>query len=258
MMLAWLPRRADDAHYEPASPWPPHLAALTAVAILLAAAAAGAFSAWAFDLLVPRDLATPHGFPSAAEDQRRGMVWLLGFQVVVVVLTLGASALLGGVPRRLLALAPPAGGWGVLAPALGGLVAVSLIYAALVLSLDRTAFLRDLGVAAALVRSDAWVLAMLAIAVGAPLSEELLFRGFLFPALARSRLGLAGAAVAATLGWTVLHAGYTAFGLAEVFLIGLYFTWLLVRTGSLWVPILCHALYNTALALSLKWLPIGL
>ena len=39
-----------------------------------------------------------------------------------------------------------------------------------------------------------WVLALLVVGIGAPLSEELLFRGFLLSALARSRLGFAGAA----------------------------------------------------------------
>ena len=84
----------------------------------------------------------------------------------------------------------------------------------------------------------------LAIVVGAPLSEELLFRGFLLSALAQSRLGYFGAALLTTLGWTVLHAGYSGLGLIEVFLAGLLFSWLLWRTGNLWVPIACHAFYN--------------
>jgi membrane protease YdiL (CAAX protease family) len=41
-----------------------------------------------------------------------------------------------------------------------------------------------------------------------------------------------------------------------VVLIGFYFSWLLVRTGSLWVPIFCHATYNTALVLALRYLPL--
>ena len=39
---------------------------------------------------------------------------------------------------------------------------------------------------------EQWVLALLVVGIGAPLSEELLFRGFLLSALARSRLGFAG------------------------------------------------------------------
>ena len=244
--------------YDPETPWPPHLATLAVVAILLAAAVAGTLCAAVLDLVRERAPASPHGFPSAADEAVRGMVWLIGFQAAVVAGTMAAARRLGGEPRRVLALDPPRQGLRLLLPALGILVVASLAYAGLVLFLDRTAFLRDLGVAAALVRSEAWPLAMFAIGIGAPLSEELLFRGFLFPAFARSRLGLTGAAVATTLGWTVLHAGYTTFGMVEVFLIGLYFCWLLVRSGSLWVPIACHAIYNTALAIALMWLPIGL
>ncbi len=92
-------------------------------------------------------------------------------------------------------------------------------------------------------------LALLAIGIGAPLSEELLFRGFLFSGLAKSRLGLVGAAVLTALLWTSLHHGYSIFGLIEVLAIGLYFSWLLVRTGSLWVTMFCHAVYNTVIGI---------
>jgi membrane protease YdiL (CAAX protease family) len=51
--------------------------------------------------------------------------------------------------------------------------------------------------------------------------------------------------------WTLLHLGYSIFGLIEVLSIGLYFSWLLVRTGSLWVTMFCHGVYNTAMALGL-------
>ena len=57
---------------------------------------------------------------------------------------------------------------------------------------------------------EQWLLALLVVGVGAPLSEELLFRGFLLSALARSRLGFAGGAVITTAWWTALHAGYSA------------------------------------------------
>ena len=96
------------------------------------------------------------------------------------------------------------------------------------------------------IRSDAWWLAVLVIGLGAPVMEELLFRGFLFPALAQTRIGLIGAAVSTSAGWAALHAGYSSLGLIEVFAVGLYFSWLLVRTGSLRVPMFCHAAYNLA------------
>jgi membrane protease YdiL (CAAX protease family) len=42
-------------------------------------------------------------------------------------------------------------------------------------------------------------------------------------------------------------------GLAEVFLIGLYFSWLLWKTGSLLPALFCHALYNSGLMLVLRF-----
>ena len=38
--------------------------------------------------------------------------------------------------------------------------------------------------------------------------------------------------------------------------IGLYFSWLLVRTGSLWVTMFCHGVYNTAMALGLYFMTL--
>ena len=61
-------------------------------------------------------------------------------------------------------------------------------------------------------------LALLVIGIGAPLSEELLFRGFLFSGLAKSRLGLVGSRSPdlGRCGRRCIH-GYSVFGLIEVF-----------------------------------------
>jgi len=96
----------------------------------------------------------------------------------------------------------------------------------------------------------------LALVVGAPVSEEILFRGFLLSALAQSRLGFFGAAMVTTLAWTILHAGYSGIGLIEVFLAGLLFSWLLWRTGSLWVPLVCHGIYNGVVTIAILVLPL--
>ena len=45
---------------------------------------------------------------------------------------------------------------------------------------------------------ERWVLALLVVGIGAPLSEELLFRGFLLSALAGSRVGFWGGALITT------------------------------------------------------------
>ena len=82
------------------------------------------------------------------------------------------------------------------------------------------------------------------VGIGAPISEELLFRGFLLSALARWRAGFWPAAIVANVAWTSFHLGYSAAGLLEAFLGGLFFSWLLWRTGSLWLPIIGHAVTN--------------
>jgi membrane protease YdiL (CAAX protease family) len=94
----------------------------------------------------------------------------------------------------------------------------------------------------------------LAVIVGAPLAEELLFRGFLLPALTKTRRGFWGAAVVTTIGWTALHF-YSIAGLIEVFMIGVYFAWLVRRYGTLWLPMALHALYNGLQFAVLAWWP---
>jgi hypothetical protein len=102
----------------------------------------------------------------------------------------------------------------------------------------------DMGPIAAILRGPWWPLAMFVIAIGAPISEELLFRGFLLPALVPTPLGYWGAAAVSSAAWSALHAGYSIVGLIEVFMIGMIFSYALRRTGSLRVPLACHAIYN--------------
>lgn len=230
------------------SPWTVLQAGLTTFLVLAVAALAGAECA----RLAVSVAGSTHGHPAAT------LAGLAGFQLTAIALVLIASFAIGGRPATVLALRMPFGGARALMAALAGLGVFAVIYAGIVLLLDPDAVARDLAPAAALLRSDYRVVALILLGIGAPLAEELLLRGVLFPALAQSRLGLAGAAIASSLAWTALHAGYSAYGLVEVFLIGLYFCWLLAWTGSLWVPIIGHGVYNTALALALDWLPVSL
>lgn len=237
------------------TPWEPVLAAAAVIAILLGAAAlataASLFLRWTAAIEAARTA-------DAVAPALLGLVWLLVFQTAVIVQAVLAARAYGGTPKRVLSLVRTGREVRAVAAAVSALGAFAAIYGAIVFAVDRPAVLQDLAPAVALARSDTWLLALAVIGIGAPLSEELVFRGFLFPALAKSRLGVAGAAVVATLGWTALHAGYSVYGLVEVFLVGLFFCWLTVRTGSLWVSICCHAIYNTAIVLALRWLPIPL
>lgn len=226
------------------SPW---LALLAAVLIVAASAltAVGVLSAMRMALPAP-----------VMKDGTLVLLsGMLTAQVTIVALTILLVRRWIGSPLPVLALARPAGGLGVYAGYFAVMVAAVVVYnAVLVLAFGHDP-LTDLKAFAPMIKSRWWPLAFVAIGIGAPLSEEVLFRGFLLPALARSQIGFWGAALIATALWTLLHAGYSAAGIAEVFLIGLMFAFMLRRTGSLRVPMVCHAVYNSALALAVKFYP---
>ncbi len=77
--------------------------------------------------------------------------------------------------------------------------------------------------------------------VVAPLAEEGLFRGILQPLLIRRFGAVAGLALTA-LGFAALHANLGAFVSLAVFSVALSLA--AARTGTLWVPVLMHSLFN--------------
>lgn len=229
------PARAPAA-YPPDTPWPAFGAA-AAVVLIIASGVTIALGAAAARLVV-------------------GIAGLLVMQLVWSAAVLWVADWYGGHRRQLLALAhvPPPWAW---AYGLGILLAVLVPYNLAIWMLSPETLTRDLLPFAKLARSDeAWV-ALLAVGIGAPVSEELLFRGFLLPALAKVRqIGFWGAALITTAGWTLLHFSYSALGLAEVFTIGLVFCWLLRRFGSLWLVIGLHGLYNSVQMIALMLIPL--
>lgn len=90
-----------------------------------------------------------------------------------------------------------------------------------------------------------WIVLLLAFLVQGG-AEEVVYRGFLLQA-ARRRLPVFAAICVQTLAFLLPHVvnpGMTAIGLANVLFAGLFFGYLAVWTGSLWAPILGHALWN--------------
>jgi len=87
------------------------------------------------------------------------------------------------------------------------------------------------------------------IAIGAPLVEELIFRGQLFAALSQTRLGVSGTSVVTSAGWALLHASEPWLSIGLIFIMGLAFGWMMYRFGSLWVPVICHGAWNGIYAL---------
>ena len=139
------------------------------------------------------------------------LLTLAAWQAVTIALTIGASALFGGKISEVLALQAPAGGLRMYALGAGTtvvfLLTLTLINAWLVpeasQSQPSTALFGEL-----------WPLALLVVGVGGPVSEELLFRGFLLSALA-TKFGFWGAAIISTVCWAVLHGGYSATGFSR-------------------------------------------
>jgi len=98
-----------------------------------------------------------------------------------------------------------------------------------------------------------WLL-VVAFCVAAPISEEILARGFLYRGWSESRLGVVGAIILSSLAWTSLHLQYDWFFFGEIFSIGLLLGYLRYRSNSTWLTIVIHGLNNTAATIQTFWL----
>jgi len=93
--------------------------------------------------------------------------------------------------------------------------------------------------------AEAWALSILSVTL-APLMEELFFRGFLYPVLAR-RLGLPIAVFLTALGFALLHGAQLMFTWGPVlviFLVGVVLTMVRARQNSVAASVLIHMAYN--------------
>jgi membrane protease YdiL (CAAX protease family) len=99
--------------------------------------------------------------------------------------------------------------------------------------------------------ADDRVLLWLAIVVLAPISEEVVFRGFLLTGLLPSWRTVTAVLVTAAI-FTTLHASqYAPWDLVFLFVFGVALGVGRVRTGSLYVPIAMHATMNLAALLGM-------
>jgi CAAX protease family protein len=107
--------------------------------------------------------------------------------------------------------------------------------------------------------SPNWLwLSVLVLAIGAPLTEEFMYRGFLLSALAKCRVGFWGAAIITDAAWTAMHGFYQPWtALPAIFVLGLLVSFLLWRTGSLWACIFAHMTVN-AVTVFMAFLFFGL
>lgn len=94
----------------------------------------------------------------------------------------------------------------------------------------------------------------LATVIAAPLFEEALFRGFLFPGLSRSRLGVTGTILVTSALWAVIHIQYGAYEIAQIFVLGLLLGIARHRANSLIVPFVIHAAINLVANIQVAYL----
>ena len=83
-----------------------------------------------------------------------------------------------------------------------------------------------------------------AVILGAPLAEEIFFRGFLFKGLERSPIGGWGAILLTSLSWALIHLQYDLFDIGSIFALGLLLGVFRLKTGSILPPLAMHLLQN--------------
>lgn len=85
------------------------------------------------------------------------------------------------------------------------------------------------------------VVALFTVALVAPLTEEFLFRGLLLRGFAR-RWGAGPGLFLSSALFALFH--LNPWQAPTAFLAGLFLGWLVLKTGSLWYPLVVHALFN--------------
>lgn len=86
--------------------------------------------------------------------------------------------------------------------------------------------------------------------IAAPVTEEFVFRGFIFRGWSESFLGPVGCILLTSAVWAMLHVQHEWFGRFFIFVSGLalgYFRW---RSNSTWLPITVHSAMNVFVAVA--------
>ncbi len=225
----------------PATPWGPWSGLSGGIAVAAASLLAVVIGVFA------------QGFIAGETGRGAGWAPMLLLQITMAGGAVWLAGWFGGRRRQVLAFNGPIPSANAFVVMLLVLLAFTVPYTFAIYMVRPDVLVADNRQFVGLMRSGEWLVYALIIGVGAPLSEELLFRGFMLPALAKGRIGFTGAALVTTVLWTALHFSYSVFGLIEIFMIGLILSWALWRTGSLWAPLALHAINNGALAFAMKF-----
>ncbi len=207
------------------------------------------------------------GFDDSKQLIKAFIIGILPASALTAVLVYYAAKVRGGDPREVLSLRwPQLTGLGWVTVVLGFLITMYVVIFAIVVifQIDLTQYTPGPNGESPSTGSAGMVkeamfdlanepllfwLAFPAIALGAPLAEEFIFRGLLFSVLANSRAGLSGATLITATLWSLMHASEPWLAIAVIFLMGLVLGALLIRFGSLWVTMACHAVWNAVYAI---------
>ncbi|WOH37030.1 CPBP family intramembrane glutamic endopeptidase [Thalassotalea fonticola] len=94
-------------------------------------------------------------------------------------------------------------------------------------------------------------LSLLSVCLIAPIFEELVFRGFIFSKIERTRLRKSGAVVVTAIIFTLIHTQYDGIVLADLFVLSVLLSFIRLKTNNLKYCIAVHMLNNMVSALFL-------
>jgi CAAX protease family protein len=209
-----------------------------AVALLLIIALGRILSLWDMDQLLSRAMAR-------GGDPASSLMNMLMFGIAIAVLAVAARCA-GWRATEYFALVRPHGRYvlfGFLCTALP-----LLLTFAHAMNFDLNGFFNSHGYDHARA-ANGLVLHYIAVAIAAPVTEEIIFRGFLYRGLAASRIGVVGAIVITSVAWALAHPGQGTAGMIDTAVVGLAWGWLRWYTGSISATIAWHVANNAVMSL---------
>jgi membrane protease YdiL (CAAX protease family) len=240
---------ASPSAYVPRTDWAATSAVIATLAIVAGAPLVAFAAARGYDWL--EGLGEAGTFPPGAIERllvTHEAVYLAVFNGTIIAFTFLAARRFGSRAIGVLALDPPAAGSRAYIASLLIAITVTAVWFSVVLKWMPEAVIEDVMPYRELMAREGSGLMPPILCLLAPLAEELLFRGFLFSAVFKTRLGFPGAALLTSAAWTALHVDRTSLAHVQLFASGVLLSWLLARTGSLRIPLLCHILFNTGVS----------
>jgi membrane protease YdiL (CAAX protease family) len=101
---------------------------------------------------------------------------------------------------------------------------------------------------------DSLVITIVLVGILGPIAEEIFFRGYVLPGLAK-KFGIGRSLLLSSLLFGLFHIDPGA--IVPTFALGLALGWVYLKTGSIWPAIFAHGLHNTVAVLVAKYVDVG-